>query len=177
MRQSERSWRLHEVLVRVDRVSKDMPMMLGVLADKRSAGETVTVSGGDRSDPTQRAALSSIEATRKIDRAIVELHSRAAHLENIRASLLGDQADATETDEHGRLIRDGDGKAIEYCTLHHLVGSNAVARRSIPDPNTPGLKLRVCRWCGDYYDETGRAPTTHEVAMNVNGRRVMRDAS
>lgn len=176
MRQSERSWRLHEVLVRVDQASKDMPMMLGVLADKQAAGETVMVAGGDRSDPTLRAAMSSIEATRKIDRAIVELHSRAAHLENIRASLLGDQTNLTDRDERGRLIRDAEGKPIEYCVLHQLAGSNAVARRSIPDPNHDGLKIRVCRWCGDYYDDTGRVPTTTEVQMNAEGRRVMKEA-
>lgn len=174
MRQSERSWRLHESLVWCDAFSRDMPLMLGVLADKRAAGEMVSVAGGDRSDPTQRDALSSIDATRKIDRAIVELHSRAAHLENIRKSLMGQQDQATETDERGRVIRDQHGKAVEYCVLHHLVGDDTVARRSIPDPTHPGLKLRVCRWCGDYYDQTGSAPTTAEVGMHARGERVMR---
>lgn len=172
MRQSERSWRLHEVLVRVDQVVKDFPAMLGRLADYRESGERVPVSGGGISDPTSSAAASSVDLLRDIDKTIKELHSRAEKLARIRDSLVGHHGPPPIVDEEGRLIRDDKGRSIEYCELHRLVGSNVQARRSIPNPDGSGTKIRVCRWCGDYYDKTGTAPTTQQCAANASGQRV-----
>lgn len=176
MRQSERAWRLHEVLIRVDRLAKDMPTILGAIADHRHNNERLPVSTGGISDPTSTSASSAVDLLHNIDTAIKVLHAQAEKLERIRTNIIGQHTPPPVTDEHGRLIRDNTGRPIEYCELHQLVGSNEVATRWIPNPDESGTKIKVCRWCGRYHDDTGTAPTTQQVAARASGQRVKRSS-
>jgi hypothetical protein len=174
---SARAHRIRETQLIVQRLGRDLPLMLGRLVDLRAGGDGVPVSGGDRSDPTAGAATSAAHLTHQLDQDLIALFNQAAALDRLRISLLGPDEgtpSAPITDERGRLIRDPKGNPIEYCELHQHVDSNEIARRSIPHPSGSGTKMRVCRWCGDFYDETGRAPTTDEVERNVTGQRVKR---
>jgi hypothetical protein len=175
---SARAHRIRETQLIIDRLGRDLSLMLGRLVDLRASGETVLVSGGDRSDPTAGTALNATTLTKQLDSNLLELYNQAAALERLRLGLLGPDQSATTmtvTDERGRLIRDlKTGNPIDYCELHQLAGHDEVARRNIPHPGGHGTKMRVCRWCGDYYDETGAPPTTDQAARHAAGQRVAR---
>lgn len=176
MRSRDRADLLREVMVNADRLARDLPLMLDALADRRG-GDTVPVSGGDRSDPTSRLALEAVAQTREIDRHLTVIRDSSRFLESQRVRLTGSAPPVELTDDRGRPTLDADGKPIEYCSLHHaaLVDSPREpvpqARRNIPHPSGAG-KIRVCRWCGDFFDQHQQAPTTAQILDHAAGRRV-----
>lgn len=176
MRQRDRADLLREVILTASNLARDFPAMIDTLSDRRGGGEIVPVSGGDRSDPTSRAALTSVEATRLIDHHLRTMLDSARFLEDQRVKLTGSARPVELTDDRGRPTLDADGKPIDYCTLHHAALVDhprepvPQARQHIKLPD--GHKVRVCRWCADFTRDHGQAPTTAQILDHVAGRRV-----